>query len=186
MTAKYRDVVAEITGLTVQNHSAHVEGRFWFTLAPGVTARSACEEITRRGKQLALLIKSGQHVEQIAFRNGETWVPYRPSHRVTRACVAGVNDRFGLGEHVGDQWIGFELPPGLTITPETPGDDRMGYAFRFTLENFRTRFQVIPILHACLDLAIAQYHVVSAAVLRTTNPRVACSIDSTAQERSAS
>jgi hypothetical protein len=186
MSAKYQQVTAEITELTVQNATAHVEGRFWFTLAPGVTARDACEQITQRGKQLALLIKDGQHVEHIAFRNGQAWVPYTRSHRVTRACVAGVNDRFGLGEHAGDQWVGFELAAGLTITPETPDERRMGYGFRFTLDNFRTRFQVIPVLHACLDLAIAQYHVVSAVVLRTTNPRVACSIDSTAQERSAS
>ncbi|HUG36953.1 MAG TPA: hypothetical protein VML54_08395, partial [Candidatus Limnocylindrales bacterium] len=61
---------------------------------------------------------------------------------------------------------------------------RMGYGFRFTLENFRTRFQMIPVLHACLDLPIARYHVVSAVVVRTANPRITCAVDSTAQERS--
>lgn len=182
--AKYQDVTAEVIGLSLQGLTLTVEGNFWFTLAEGVTAQDACEQITNRGKQVALLIGASQRIDTIAFRNGEDWIAYGPSDRVARECVAGVNDRFGLGEHAGQRWVGFELAAGLAIRPETPGPRRMGYGFRFTLENFRTRFQAIPILHACLDLPIAQYHVVSVVVVRTTNARVTCSIDSTRQERS--
>jgi len=183
MTAKYRDVAAEVISLSMDGVALTVEGNFWFTLADGTTAQSACEQITTRGKQLAVLIGAGQRIDSIAFRNGQTWVPYAPSERVARECVAGVNDRFGLGELAGQRWLGFELGTGVAITPVTRGANQMGYGFRFTLENYRTRFQVIPILHACLDLPIAQYHVVSVVVVRTTNMRVTCSIDSTQQER---
>ena len=183
MTAKYRNVAAEVLKLSVDGTALTVEGVFWFTLAAGTTAREACDQITNRGKQLAVLIGASQRIDTFDFRNGQTWVPYAPSERVARECAAGVNDRFGLGELAGQRWVGFELGRGVTITPETQGGDRMGYGFRFTLENYRTRFQVIPILHACLDLPIAQYHVVSVVVARITNQRISCSIDSTQEER---
>jgi hypothetical protein len=192
MTVKYQDVVTEITEVAVEGLTLRVEGMFWFTLAPEATAESACEQITLRGKQLAVLIKADQRLEDIAFRNGKDWIAYTPSDTVARECVAGLESgppeyagsRFGLGEPAGDRWVGFELAPGMTIIPESSGAGRMGYGFRFTLENFRTRFQVIPVLHACRDLPIARYHVVSAVVVRTNNPRISCSVDSTAEERS--
>ncbi len=183
MTAKYRDVAAEVIALSLDGTALTVEGIFWFTLADGTTAREACDQITNRGKQLAVLIGTGQRIDSFSFRNGQAWVPYAPSDRVARECASGVNDRFGLGELAGQRWVGFELGTGVAITPETQGENRMGYGFRFTLENYRTRFQAIPILHACLDLPIAQYHVVSVVVARMTNQRITCSIDSTQQER---
>lgn len=183
MSAKYQNVITEVLEVFCDGLSARVQGRFSFDLVKGVTAQAACQEIERRGKQVAALIRADQRLESMEFRNGDAWAEYAPSDRVARECAAGVQGGYGLGEASGDRWVGFELAAGVAITPEFVTGDRMGYGFRFVLHNFRTRFQVIPMLHACRDLPIAQLHVVSLVVLRSDRVRIAASVDSTAEQR---
>lgn len=185
MSAKYSNVTAEIADVKVEGLDAIVEGSLWFVLAPGVTPQDVCEEIRKRGKQMGILIKSTQHIRSAHFRSGDRWVEYQPNDTVARACA------IGFGEASGDQWVGFSLNPGVEITPEVPEAGRMGYGLRFTLHNFRTRLQVIPIVHACLDLPIARLHVISVHVVRAlsddpTQARsiVAATVDSTREQRS--
>jgi hypothetical protein len=184
MSAKYRTVTAEVVEVRSEGLKVVVAGNFWFALAQGVTAKDACDQITDRGKQLAFLVKTDQDIESVEFRNGQNWIAYPRSDEVARACAAGIGDGFGLGEPPGDRWIGFELSRGTEIIAETRGSDVMGYPFRFTLNNFRTRFQAVPVLHACRDLPIARLHVVSVVILRADKSRIGCSVDSTIEQRS--
>jgi hypothetical protein len=156
-----------------------VDSRLSFRLVSGATTDEVRGMITARGKQMGMLIGMHQQIEGIEFKNGPDWVPYDSNPRVTRDCAVG------FGETLGFQWVGFSLAPGQTITPDELGPDRMGYGFRFTLRNFRTRFQVIPIVHACLDLDIAEYNVVSVHVIRIDRPRIVTSVDSTIDYRQA-
>lgn len=177
--AKYSDCTAAIISIELDGLDLKVTSFLSFRLVSGATTDEVCGMITERGKQMGMLIGAHQQIEGIEFKNGPDWVPYASNPKVARDCSVG------FGETLGLQWVGFSLARGRTITPDELGPDRMGYGFRFTLRNFRTRFQVIPILHACLDLDIAEYNVVSVHVIRIARPRIVTSVDSTIDYRQA-
>jgi len=175
--AKYVDCSAAITSIEVRGLDLHVDSRLSFRLVPGATINEVCGMITSRGKQMGIQIGVHQQIEGIEFKNGPDWIPYLSNPQVSRNCAVG------FGETLGLQWVGFSLAAGRTITPDELGPDRMGYGFRFTLRNFRTRFQLIPIVHACLDLDIVEFNVVSVHVIRVGKPRIVTSVDSTVDYR---
>jgi hypothetical protein len=177
--AKYSDCTAAINSIVLDGLDLHVDSQLSFRLVSGATTNEVCGMIAARGKQMGILIGVHQRIEGIEFKNGSDWVPYVSNPHVSRNCAVG------FGETVGLQWVGFSLAPGRTITPDELGPDRMGYGLRFTLRNFRTRFQVIPIVHACLDLNIVEFNVVSVHVIRIGKPRIVTSVDSTIDYRQA-
>ena len=172
--AKYAECIMEVRTIVVEGLTISVESDARFRLARGSTPKEVISLIEERGKKVGVLIKAHQRLVSMEFRNGDVWVPYERNDEVARECA------LGFGEARGDQWAGFSLAPkAVTIVPERQEPELIGYGIRFRLENFRTRLQVVPLVHACLDLDIARYHVIAAAVLRPDDPRVRVSVSST-------
>jgi hypothetical protein len=170
MAGKYSRVTAEIASLEMRGLDAIVSSRLMFDLNPGVTAASATAMIHDRGKKMGILIKSDQRLDQFRTWGGSDWVAYEPDPAAARECA------LGLGERPGEAWVGLRLAPGTTLTPEYEEGNRMGYRLGFILRNFRNNFQVVPILHACADEDVAQFHTPSIYVLRPAHPHMAIAI----------
>jgi len=170
MAGKYSRVTAEITDLEVEGLDAIVRSRLMFDLNPDVTSESAMALIRERGKKMGILIRSDQHLDAFRTWAGSDWVTYEPDPVAARECA------LGLGERPGETWVGLRLEPGRTLTPEYKERDRIGYRLEFILRNFRNNFQVVPILHACADENIAEFHTMSIYVLRSPHSHMAIGI----------
>lgn len=170
MAGKYWRVTAEIAHLEMQGLDAIVRSRLMFDLNPDVTSDSATEMIRDRGKKMGILIRSDQRLDEFRTWAGSGWVTYEPDPVAARECA------LGLGERPGDAWVGLRLAPGTTLRPEYAEPNRIGYRVEFILRNFRNNFQVVPILHACADENVAEFHTPSIYVLRPAHPHMAIAI----------
>jgi hypothetical protein len=170
MAGKYSRVTAEIASLEIQGLDAFMSSRLMFDLNAGVTTESATSMIRDRGKKMGILIRSDQRLDQFRTWGGAGWVTYEPDPVAARECA------LGLGERPGEVWVGLRLAPGTTLMPEFAERNRIGYRLEFILRNFRNNFQIVPVLHACADENIAEFHTLSMYVLRRAHPHMAIGI----------
>ncbi len=140
-------------------------GTVTFTAGGGGRRRTQQLLVLRqRGYKVGVRLKRGQRIARRGFRGDFGNVPLREDRAVTAELVRI------FGQDAGEKWVGFVADPPLSIRPRRGRGNTISVDTRFTLTNFRSEPQFLPVVYAFGDQSFARHYILGVRVLTRRPP----------------
>ncbi|HTY81022.1 MAG TPA: hypothetical protein VMI34_24590 [Candidatus Bathyarchaeia archaeon] len=114
--------------------------------------------VAYRGYKIAIKIKIGQTVE-LSFLGTKGWFAMQPS----AAVAADAENALPAGP--GEQWVGFEPPPGTKRKPTFPEPGCVCYRYKLVVSPVPNPPQVVPLIVTYTDVPFATHYLMDARIL---------------------